>query len=510
VVSGILYSPIIATDWYTFAVELTTTGVTFYIYDDTGTELNNYYSNAADLRAGYVNEVRYSVSGSAGAIYVDYLFGTGGASQSFSTSGAPSTLDPLASDTEKKISNVIVDPAKVAKSNSGQAVVSAAYGIPDNAFEILSKEELTRAEILEVLGQTPEINQRQKGTYSAVGWENFRGDLEQALKAKIAAFHGVKSNEVYLIDYYIEWLEIGTTLDSNIVAKAEESFWNAFQRNVEDTGGRILTTSGNSDSSLSSMSLSVGSGMNSRYLTMAINPFMPSPLFILPLIIIAGAIIVGMISGAYVMSESSREMAQDFTKITDTLIAQAKADRQFWENNFNETKKDFRDFENRLSNVTTQAYQDLKAGYGSMLTTVRASVNDTVKAITDSIDKVQNGFAQSYQYLQQQWQTTNAMYAQMFNQTADQIRTFNGQIAKTNEAVMNISQGIFSGAYGANFWTDYMGGGKPDTGPLSQVGFFGTNLTTTQVILIVIVAIAIIAAVALVMISRRRPGRRRH
>ena len=96
---------------------------------------------------------------------------------------------------------------------SDSSITSGAYGMDD-----LMNSSDEGDNWIGTMGSTTEPSQRFQGQFVAVGWSDFRSAVEDELKGQIAKSLGIlDSKQIYLVDYYIDYLQLGTTMDQTIV-----------------------------------------------------------------------------------------------------------------------------------------------------------------------------------------------------------------------------------------------------------------------------------------------------
>ena len=208
-----LFSPVEADTYYILAFELSEDSVTTYLYDADGTLLANHLDADTDLVAGNLYSASMSVAGVAnGYLKADYAY----VSTDFSSLASYDELEmtALKATSSKSVATVQVDPTKLEMVRSNDALTSAIWGMDDIATNYADNDS---AYLYSAVGSTAEPSQRVKGQFVAVGWDDFRADVETQLKAQIAKAVGVQANTIYLVDYYIDYLQVKTEMDQTIV-----------------------------------------------------------------------------------------------------------------------------------------------------------------------------------------------------------------------------------------------------------------------------------------------------
>ena len=490
---GAIASPAVKGTWYRIAIELTSSGVTFYVKNDAWQTLGTHYANDGDLRVARVTEVRFSVDGKeSGSASLDNMFCSDSNPQSASSSGTTYQIDALSTDTAYQHDRVNVEPLKFARTTSGSAAVNQAFGIGSSLGDLLEQPELNASQFLQLYGQVPETGQKYQGDYYAQGWQDFRGEVEAALKAKIALDQHVMPDQVFLVDYYIEDLEIKTAVDWQLQDKVTSGFIDSLRHNANGFGAKVQTVRVSALQAVMGLDIyNPGSHLPSLDSTINALGFVASPT--LSLLLSAKASIEQTLKNpppdlmdrvGAIISKTIQDAVNATGEELTALVMAALAE---------------------ISSLTTSVFAQINSTFGAGFSMISTSLNATIKAYDDALQQVQQAGAMMYANMQQQWQATNAMWSQLFD---NQQRYFDGQLAKSNEAVQNISREIFNGSLGSNFWSDFLGGGKPASGtPLSQIAWFGKDLTTVAVVLIVFVVL--IAAMLLVFMGSRK-RRRRH
>ena len=488
-VTGNLYASTQPDTWYRAAFELTTTGVTFYLYSLDGTLLGNHYTNTANLTVAHLDEIHFSVDANAGSASFDYLYVT---SQSPTANPIrPTTTKQLLTPDKGKIVDVCdVDPTDLKMDRSGGAAAKQVFDLPTREF--VPGEDLNASEFLEIFGNTPELNQRLTGKYVAKGWSDFRADLEIALKAKIAENHGVSFKDVYLVDYYIDYLQLATDYDTALMTKMEQNFWQGMAEGFEAAGATVEYQTVEED-------WWEGIGFVQGQ-TIAVDPAEyradfdwgnPNVEIVKFFVNSDAQFKEGMNRGLFNVLFGTDRYYEDMKKQLEGVYADSNARLD------------------AMWNYTVESFGQVRKDYQAFATWVTGSVDNVTKGYEDAIDSIEKMNAQFFDWSTQQFAASNAMFSQLFNKSDEAQRWFAGQIAKQNEVIANITSDMFGSTNATiGMWNDFLLGGKPliDT-PLTLAGFFGSEFFTYLVVIIV----CIVLAALIIMIARRpknRGGRR--
>jgi hypothetical protein len=516
VATGNIYAPIAANTYYRVAIELTATTLTYYVHAADGTLLANYYANSAVLNAGEINEVHFGIEGAAGSATFDYLYVTDTAPLT-SSSDSIKAVDAMTSDAYRTQAGIRLDRQSLDLARSGSEVVQAANGIP--ALD-LTKDRYTKEELIDLFGAMPEPNQRIEGILVAKGWTDFRGDLESSLRSSIAGGLGLQASNVFLVDYYVDYLQLSTEVDEEIVETQYTRLWESL-RNAYAATNAGETKDGGSTTQLSVMS--VDSARSTMTMT-----FLPAAE--LDLIGDMLADVGGTIAGGAKAAELGVRWAceQAFGFLDDPLNLD-----KFRE--YVPTWKDIQDGLNQTYNQVADRFTEETARWWAVLnattekfiglvgssmtaayTWATGTVNNITASVTDSITSIAEMNKEFMSWSQTQMENTNAMFAQMFSDMSDNLmetqRFFADQQAKANQAITNITSELANSRQVIdNMWADFLAGGKPaDGSPLTMSAFFGDELVKSIVVVVVVAAIIVIIALVLVMFSgRKKAGRRR-
>ena len=129
------------------------------------------------------------------------------------------------------------------------------------------------------------------------------------------------------------------------------------------------------------------------------------------------------------------------------------------------------------------------------------------------MDKFERSMSQYYAYTQQQFEATNAIIGQLLLQNLDLSQTqteltkyFAGEMAKTNEVIMNLTSALASNLDPSSIWASVLNDGKASSEPLTFSGVFGSNLQEVIVLVIVVALILMVTIALAVMLRRKKRG----
>jgi len=133
----------------------------------------------------------------------------------------------------------------------------------------------------------------------------------------------------------------------------------------------------------------------------------------------------------------------------------------------------------------------------------------------DMNDRLANLNSQYMNWSNAMMVNTNAMFSQllydMSETSAESQRYFTDQIAKSNEAVANISDSIALSAAQTNaIFADLLSSGKVAEGEgLSFGAFLGNGSYTTVIVLVAVISMVAVVAALVLMGGRKKSGRKR-
>lgn len=557
--SALLYSPVVKGTSYIIAYELAESGATVYLYDAaSGDLLANKLLDVADVHAGTVYALHMGVSGLAsGTLRADYAFVT---TASTDTSGVKIEMESLAAPDAREASIVQVDPTKLKMIRSDDPITSSAYGM-----DSLLSEDDDVANFFGTIGSTAEPSQRFQGHFVAVGWEDFRGEVEAQLRSQIAKGLGIVDyNQIYIVDYYIDYLQLKTSMDQTIVnnelAEYRKGMIDAFANmgiNLTATDAAVVSHQYTSVPMVSYGSATmailppgatayaldwVDLAASLNPITLAVNYFTMSEEEKAEYRAKVGAF--SILDGVNIDfpksipdalglpdADDAKDLVKELTgSVNETLIAMAewtlKAIREGWAGAFEFCNMTYLNLYNTFTAETAR----WNAVLNSTMDQFAAMAKETMATMTGFFDATVNEISSKYEKMNQQlaslnaeymnWSNammvnTNAMFTQLLydlsEQSAETQRYFMDQVAKGNEAVANISDSIALNAQQANaIFADLLSNGKLTEGEgLSFGAFLGDESTTVTIILVVAISLVAVVGIIYLMSGRKKVGRKR-
>lgn len=492
---GALYSPAAIETDYIIAFELTTSSVTLYLYSSTGTALADKYIATNLLVGGDLDEIRFELAGAtSNVLSIDYFYALGSkpASREVSTSAS---LGTLVSDQEFDESRVDLDPTTV---DLDQTLREEMFGFEEQALG----KTVTKEDLITQIGTQSIHQQRAAGRLTAEGYTDLKDSVEDALIDYIAVLEGCDETDVYLIDYYIDYLQMKVKVDREIVDRITGTFDRFAEPMVEAFGARVDDTSTASTSSVPAYA-QAAEDLDNAYLETTLYV----PVFLSDLCRGVGDFLsdpLGIKSSQEEMFDYLQEQQQKVEDVYNSALARAD-----WA--YNDTKDALIAFQQSTDEKFDQVY-GLLLNYMSVS---QAQFSEMCSSYDEVVDKFERQISSYYAYTQQQFEATNQIIAQLLWQNSElqEAQTqltqyFAGQLAKTNEVIMNLTSTLTSQLDATDFWADVMSDGKPAAEPLTFSSFFGNNVTT-WVWVIVLVFVSLLVVVALVVFLRKgkRKGR---
>lgn len=496
VFNSAFYSSAVPGTYYRVGFTLTASTVSFFLDSANGTALANFIATAP-LHAGKLNRIDVWHSGSVSTTTLDWFY---------AAANNPSVVQQISSDSvaamspdaSQSNSNVGVDPSTLDIVRSGSSMADQAYNItpPKSSSDIKNLNDFT-----ELYGATPEPMQRIAGKQFAQGWSNFGSSLETALIAQIAADTGSPVSSIHLIDYYVDYVQLKTSIEPTI-ASHENDIYNAAIGEAFNALD-IKPTSATSSGSGLAMSIIPPYAYGKMDLIKDFSTFIQhSP----PGTIVTA--VCALVSG--VMSNSPSALIDKagttVTKtVNDTMKAIMAAIQPYLNAGMNTTNAIFA----WMNSTTTNFMNKLDSQTAAMMSWSTSSMNQLTNSTNNALQQVSNLNQQFMTWSGQQMAATNAMFSQIFGRMSDQANAtaqyFNGQLDKSNEALTNVTNSL------NGLWANVLSGGKPTAStPLTLSGIFGTGLLGNTTFVIVLVAIVIIAAVCLIVFLRGGQGNRRN
>ena len=478
---GIFYSPVAAGTDYVIAFDLTISSVTLFLYGTNGTLLADKYISNNLLVGGDLDEIRFELQGSSSnTLAVDYLYMLGVGALPGDITDCPS-LDPLQADDIDEEPRIDLDPTSL---TMDQSLRQELFGFGDVQLD----RTMTETELLEAIGQTDIHEQRASGRLVAQGYKDVRGSIEDGLVSYIAENEGVDVEEVFLIDYYIDYLQCKLEVANKVVDKLADEFRSKIAPMEEVLGGTV-EKAGTSASALSetvtAMNISLGSVAN-QYLNW-------------PTIMAEN--MRGLVQDPLGLGDA----ADDIQKILEDIYkdAQDRADLTL-----NQTTQLMRDWQES----TDEKYQQVRQDYLNFISIAQAQTAQLASDYSEMQDKFERTISKFFSYTQNQFEATNAIIAKLLLQNEDFAEAsrqtnqyFAGQLTKSNEVLMNLTSSITSSLTAGDFWKGVFDNGKASSEPLTFSSFFGNNVREWTLI---IIGILVTIVVAVVLITMLKPGRR--
>jgi len=478
---GIFYSPVAAGTDYVIAFDLTISSVTLFLYGTNGTLLADKYISNNLLVGGDLDEIRFELQGSSSnTLAVDYLYMLGAGTLPGDITDCPS-LDPLQPDDIDEEPRIDLDPTSL---TMDQSLRQELFGFGDVQLD----RTMTETELLEAIGQTDIHEQRASGRLVAQGYKDVRGSIEDGLVSYIAENEGVDVEEVFLIDYYIDYLQCKLEVANKVVDKLADEFRSKIAPMEEVLGGTV-EKAGTSASALSetvtAMNISLGSVAN-QYLNW-------------PTIMAEN--MRGLVQDPLGLGDA----ADDIQKILEDIYkdAQDRADLTL-----NQTTQLMRDWQQS----TDEKYQQVRQDYLNFISIAQAQTAQLASDYSEMQDKFERTISKFFSYTQNQFEATNAIIAKLLLQNEDFAEAsrqtnqyFAGQLTKSNEVLMNLTSSITSSLTAGDFWKGVFDNGKASSEPLTFSSFFGNNMK--EIITFIVIGF-MITAIALILISvfRRKSG----
>jgi hypothetical protein len=387
-------------------------------------------------------------------------------------------MEPLTSDDLAEEKRLDLDPTAV---TLDQSLRQELFGFEEPSFG----KSVTETELLNAVGMTDIHEQRAAGRLVAEGYKDLRGSIEDSLINYLAALEEVETDEVYLVDYYMDYVQCKLEVHNDIVEMLADDFESSAEVVAETLGGSL-------DKNLSTAYIATLPARTSSTTT--------SPLA--PIAYLISEILRGLFDPDPLGLDDTREWTQDqLENVYDDT--QARLDKTY-----NETVNLFRDWQQS----TDEKYEQVRQDYLNFLSISQAQTAQLAQDYSEMQDRFERTISKFYAMTENQFEATNAIIAKLLLQNeafAESSRQTNeyfaGQITKTNEIVLNITSAITQSLTGQDFWANVYSDGKAESEPLTFSSFFGNNVQTWT---LVFVGIIITIAVALVIVMVVKPGRR--
>lgn len=479
---GTFYSPAVAGADYVIAFDLTSSSVTIFLYGTNGTLLADKYISSNLLVAGDLDEIRFELQGStSNALRLDYLYVLGSTTLPGATSVSLG-LEQVNPDDLAEEKRIDLDPTSI---TLDQSLRQEIFGFDD----VDLGKKITDRELLNTIGQTNIHQQRAAGRLVAEGYKDLRGSVEDALISYIANAEKVETDEVYLVDYYMDYLQCKVKIDNQIVDNVVNKY--------QDIAGPIIDALGGTleDSTTASTQTIPAYVNNISWSTVGLAVISP-----------AAALVLEGLRGMKTWDPFGIKDSQKWTQDKLDEIYQDTQDRLDLAQN--QTFQVIEDWQR----TTQENYQQVRQDYLNFLSISQAQTAQLAADYSEMQDKFERTISKFFSYTENQFEATNAIIAKLllqnenFANSSQQIsQYFAGQLAQTNEVILNISSALTNALSGQDFWASVYSDGKPASEPLTFSGFFGNNVRTWTLI---IIGIFVTIVVAVVLITMLKPGRR--
>jgi len=476
---GVLYSPAAAEVDYVIGFDLATTSVTLFVYSSTGTLLADKYISDNALVGGELDELRFELQGaSSSTICLDYLYVAGSISQATSSSSGL-RLSSILPEVEETVARLDLDPTSLTLDNS---LRSELFGFEGPDLE----RRMTERELISAIGTTGIHQQRAAGRLIAEGYKDLRYSIEDSLVAYIAIEEGVEYDDVFLIDYYIDYLQCKIKIDSRIADELADTF--------DATGSEVIEALGGT--------LEEDAVTPSIYYT---DPVVATPnsSFLVGMVTLAPIVSSDLLRGLFSDPFGTRRAYDYATDAYNDALATAS-------DSYNRTIALVKEWQES----TEEKYQQIRQDFLNYMSISQAQISQLSSDYSESLDKFERSMSSFYAYTSNQFEATNAIIAKLLLQNelyanSSQMlnQYFAGQMARTNEVVMNLTSALTSSLSTTSFWSGVLNDGKAESEPLTFSGFFGNNVQTWTIVIVVIFVTII---VALVLISVIKPGKGKH
>jgi len=481
---GVFYSPAAAGVDYVIAFDLTSSSITIFLYGTDGTLLADKYISSNLLVAGDLDEIRFELHGStSNVLRLDYLYVLGASTLPGATSVSLG-LEQVNPDDLAEETRIDLDPTSL---TLDQSLRQELFGFEDVELD----RRVTDREVLNAIGQTDIHQQRAAGRLIAEGYKDLRGTIEDALISYIAKAEKVEIDEVYLIDYYMDYLQVKVKVDNKVVDKLVDKFQSTVGPLTSFLGGTLV------DADTATTASIPARAQNISWETAAL-VIAPLPLIGLEALRGLGQSLsdpFGIKSQQEFFEDLILQIYGDTNARIDLLQNQTFALFSSWQKSTDEKFQQVRqDFLNFISISTAQTAQ-LASAYSEMQ------------------DKFERTISKFFSYTENQFEVTSAIIAKLLlqneafaNASQETSRFFAGQLANTNEVVMNLTSQIINALSGQDFWKTVYSDGKAESAPLTFSGFFGNNWQKIVTIVLVLFVTLVIAVVLVTVLGRRKKG----
>jgi len=487
---GVFYSPAGAGTDHVIAFDLTTSSVTLFLYGTNGTLLADKYISNNRLVGGDLDEIRFELQGSSSQIFaLDYLYVLGSAILPGATS-VDWALEPVNPDDTKEEKRLDLDPTAVTLEQSLRAQL---FGFQDVGLA----ESMSSEELLNVLGTTDIQQQRASGRLVSEGYKNLQDSVEDALISYIADLEDLDTDEIYLIDYYVDYLQCKIQVHNSVVDKTVNTFKDCAGPIYEQAGVELEYPSG-IVSVLSLPAQIQGNGSDWKMDWVLATPFV-------------GSFVRGLIkTGEFVNDPfGMKDWADNWEGYMDDIYGDAQ-DRI--DLSYNQSMTALRDWQQS----TDEKYEQVRQDYLNFVSIVQAQTAQLASEYKDMQDRFERTISKYYSWTENQFEASNAVIAKLLLQNEELSENaqamseyFAGQLTKSNEVVLNITDALTQALSAGDFWKDVMDGGKPAAEALTFSGLFGNNLWTWTLIFVGLLITVLVIVVALTLFRPGRRGRKR-
>jgi hypothetical protein len=473
--TGILYATAVIDTQYVLGVDLTATSVTYYLYNSAGTLLANKYVAGQDLVGGNLKEIRFEHAVTAGkTLSIDYLYVLA-TPEIDAIDAAGVEMDSIKTDTTLDNKRVDLDPTELDIDHSLRAEI---FGFEEPDIE----SEVTEEKVLNEIGLEPEKEQRRNARFVAEGWSSGSGAIEDALKDYIADLESVEPDEVYIIDYYIDNLQLKLTFNPTVVNNLVDRYEEVYPLVVEAVQEHFYGAS--------------SSVVRIQGLDLSAVGWIVSP--------ITALIVTGL-------TNPVNNALDDAKDIADRLLDEMEEGANRTWNEITDTREDFNNFVSDWADTSQENFNLLRSDFNNFVSVSQAQVSSLVSGYQDLTHDFTRAMSDFYSSTMQQWQATNGILAKLImshtdivNQSQQLSGYFAGQLARTNEVVLNITSALTNSLSPSNFWGGAMSDGKLGEDPLTISSFFGNDTATYYVWAIIAVAIVVAVLIVWAILKGRR------
>jgi len=486
---GVFYSPAAASTDYTVAFDLTSSSVTLFLYGTNGTLLADKYISNSLLVGGDLDEIRFELQGSSSqAFALDYLYVTAGGTVVSSNIEGLAT-DPLRPDELKKERMLDLDPTSITLE---QGLRRELFGL-EEIEDLEPKDAFTTEDVINALGTSEISQQKQSGRLIAEGYKNLQDSVEDSLLAYISDVEDVDTDEIYLIDYYVDYLQCKLEVQHDVVERLAHDFKRVADATF-DVLGEDLKYPAKTASALSIPARSLSNTSDDWKMDF----LMSNP--------VIGLFIKGLATAKGLLDDPF-----GLKKLTEQVLALLEdifGDMATWaDRTYNQTLAVLLDWQKS----TDEAFRQVRQDYFSFISVVQAQTSQLASAYEDMQDRFERTITKYFSWTQNQFEASNAIISKLLLQNEDLAANaqamneyFAGELTKTNEVVLNITSALVQALSAQDFWKNVMDGGKPASEPLTFSAVFGNNLMEIITIIVIAFMIAMLALVLIIVFRRPR------